>query len=113
MRAPLHALQHRAGGTKYTQDWNQPATKGEIPGDVSPPAWLRWLSPPTPHQHTKKGAEANKSAKIRVQAPSEEEAGRCRPQGTPSARVYGAECIGHEFNLAEGENTSSTIKKHP
>ena len=28
-------------------------------------------------------------------------------------RVYGAECIGHEFNLAEGENTSSTIKKHP
>ena len=24
-------------------------------------------------------------------------------------RVYGAECIGHEFNLAEGENTSSTI----
>ena len=22
-------------------------------------------------------------------------------------------CIGHEFNLAEGENTSSTIKKHP
>ena len=23
------------------------------------------------------------------------------------------ECIGHEFNLAEGENTSSTIMKHP
>ena len=29
------------------------------------------------------------------------------------ARVYGAECIDHEFNLAEGENTSSTIRKHP
>ena len=29
------------------------------------------------------------------------------------SRVYGAECIGHVFNLAEGENTSSTIRKHP
>ena len=28
-------------------------------------------------------------------------------------RVFGAECIGHKFNLAEWENPSSTIRKHP
>ena len=28
-------------------------------------------------------------------------------------RVYSVKCIGHEFNLVEGENTSSTIRKHP
>ena len=28
-------------------------------------------------------------------------------------RVFGAQCIGHEFNLAERENPSSTIRKHP
>ena len=29
------------------------------------------------------------------------------------SRVFGAECIGHVFNLAERGNTSSTIRKHP
>ena len=28
-------------------------------------------------------------------------------------RVYGTECIGHKFNIAERENASRTIRKHP
>ena len=30
-------------------------------------------------------------------------------QTTQNLQLYGAECIGHESNLAEGENTSNTI----